>query len=192
VALLFGVPAHELAHRHTPVEDLWGRSAIELRERLQEAGSLELALDIFESFLIARLPSVRGIHPAVAEALKLFAVAPDVGAAVERSGYSHRGFLALFQASVGLPPKLYCRVLRFQRALTLLAAEPSAALVNVALDSGYSDQSHLTREFRELGGLSPGEYRRLSPALVHHVPIRRAGVERSEVRFVQDASELGD
>ncbi len=170
--LLLGVPADELAERHTPLEDLWGRAAREMRERLQELSSPERRLDMFESFLAARLPSVRGIHPAVAEALERFALTPDVGPAVRDSGYSHRRFVALFREGVGLTPKLYCRVLRFQRALRLLATEPGLTTVNMAIDIGYSDQPHFTREFREFAGLSPGEYRRLSPAQTHHVPIR--------------------
>lgn len=176
--LLLGVPADELAGRHTPLEDLWGRPAVEMRERLQEAGSPERQLDLFESFLAARLPRVRGIHPAVAEALERFAVEPDVGDAVRESGYSHRRFIAIFRESVGLTPKLYCRVLRFQSVIHLLGAEPTLAMVNAAIEGGYSDQAHMIREFRELAHLSPGEYRRGAPRHPNHFPLK--------VNFVQD------
>ncbi|MGH9969853.1 MAG: DUF6597 domain-containing transcriptional factor [Pyrinomonadaceae bacterium] len=61
--LLFGVPADELAGRHTSLEDLWGHSAVEARERLLEGGSLERRLDIFEALLVARLqPAVPGVR----------------------------------------------------------------------------------------------------------------------------------
>jgi transcriptional regulator GlxA family with amidase domain len=168
---LFGVPAGELAGRHTPLQDLWGPSAVEARERLSEAGGLQRKLDVFEALLAARLPTVRGLHPAVAQALERFTTTADVRQAVKESGYSHRRFIALFQRGLGLTPKLYCRVLRFQEALEQVAAHTAASLVEVALDVGYSDQAHFNREFREFAGVSPGEYRELAPAFPHHVPI---------------------
>jgi len=170
--LLLGVPASKLAERHTPLEDLWGRQAIEMRERLEEAGSPERQLDLLESFLAARLPQLKGVHPAVAHALQRFETITCVRSAVEESGYSHRRFVGLFKEAVGLTPKLYCRVRRFQQVLKDLASEPRVAWVRRALDSGYSDQPHFNREFREFSGLSPGEYRALAPASPHHVPIR--------------------
>lgn len=172
--LLFGMPAHELAGRHTPLEDLWGRFAAEARERLVEAGGPERQLDVLESLLAARLPTVRGLHPAVAHALGRFTTTADVRQVVKESGYSHRRFIALFHRGLGLTPKLYCRILRFQEALKQVAAHPADSLVEVALDAGYSDQAHFNREFREFAGVSPGEYREFSPAFPHHVPIRQS------------------
>jgi AraC-like DNA-binding protein len=169
--LLFGVPADELAGRHTPLEDLWGRSAIEARERLMEADGPERQLDMLELLLAERLPAVRGLHPAVAHALGRFMTTVDVRQVVKESGYSHRRFIALFHRELGLTPKVYCRLLRFQGALEQVAATPAVSLVEVALDAGYSDQAHFTREFQEFAGLAPGAYRELSPAFPHHVPI---------------------
>jgi len=110
---------------------------------------------------------------AVAHARARFPTVDDVGAVVEETGYSHRRFIGLFRAAVGLAPKLYCRVLRFQDALRLLAGQPSASLVDVALAAGYSDQPHLNREFRELAGVSPVEYRAARPVSLLHVPLGR-------------------
>jgi len=150
--LLFDVPADELAGRHTPLDGLWGHSAVESRERLLEGGSLEQRLDIFESLLVARLPRVHGLHPVVGHALERFTTTADVREVVRQTGYSHRRFIALFSRAVGLTPKLYCRVLRFQRVVELTAAKQSASRVDVALAAGYSDQPHFNRQFREFVG----------------------------------------
>jgi AraC-like DNA-binding protein len=169
--LLFGAPAAELAGRHTPLVDLWGRAALEARERLLEAADPERQLALLEALLAARLPAVRGLHPAVAHALARLPEGGDVGAVVDETGYSHRRFVALFRGAVGLPPKLWCRVLRFQQALDLLARRPALPLTEIALAAGYSDQPHLNREFRELAGVSPREYRAAAPASRLHVPV---------------------
>jgi AraC-like DNA-binding protein len=168
--LLFGVPANELAVHHTPLEDLWGKAAFEMRERLIDGRSPEQRLDIFESLLMARLPRFHGMHPAVAHALERFTTTSNISEVVRETGYSHRGFIALFGQAVGLTPKLYCRVRRFQRAVGLTAAKLSPSWLEVALDAGYSDQSHLNRQFREFAGVTPSEYHHLSPSSPNHVP----------------------
>jgi AraC-like DNA-binding protein len=169
---LFGVGADELAGRHTPLDDLWGAAVREARERLLEADTAALRLEIFESLLAARLPRLRGLHPAVAHALERFVAYAPVRGVVRESGLSHRRFIDLFRRAVGLPPKLYCRVQRFSAALDRVAGD--AAQAELALDAGYSDQSHFHREFRELAGLTPGRYRELAPERARHVPVRPA------------------
>ncbi|MEW6305754.1 MAG: helix-turn-helix domain-containing protein [Verrucomicrobiota bacterium] len=88
---------------------------------------------------------------------------------VRQSGYSHRHFIALFRRSVGLPPTLYRRILRLQKVLRRVAADASIAWIDLALDCGYSDQAHFSREFREFTGVTPETYRRISPVFAHHI-----------------------
>jgi AraC-like DNA-binding protein len=160
---LLGASAAELAERHTPLDDLWGRVAREWRERLSEPATFAAQLDLFAALLARRFGAVRAMHPAVAHALSCIRDTPDVGAIVRATGYSHRRFIALFRHAVGIAPKLYQRVLRFERSLRLLVAHPTMPLVEIALDAGYTDQPHFNREFREFAGISPTEYRRASP-----------------------------
>jgi AraC-like DNA-binding protein len=169
--LLLGVPCDELAERHIRLDDLWGRAALEMRERLAAEPGPERQLELVESMLAARLPRLRGLHPAVADAVARFAVTSDVGGVVAASGYSHRHFIALFSQAVGLAPKRYCRVRRFQDVLHSIIARRTTGWADLALGSGYCDQPHFNREFRALTGVSPGEYRRLAPRLSHHLPI---------------------
>ncbi|MGN6104596.1 MAG: helix-turn-helix domain-containing protein [Kofleriaceae bacterium] len=169
---LLGISAEALAERHTSLEDAWGPAAAgELRERLLAERSPEAVLARFEDLLAQRLPRVRAIHPAVAHALARFTTTSDVGAVVEETGYSHRRFISVFREAVGLSPKRYCRVRRFQQVLAQLEARPDAAWSQLAFEAGYSDQSHFVREFGEIAGLSPGRYRALSPAHGRHVPV---------------------
>ncbi|HVJ92703.1 MAG TPA: AraC family transcriptional regulator, partial [Labilithrix sp.] len=175
-APLLGVPANELAETHTPLDDVWGQRAALTRERLATARSLAAQLDILEDLLVSQLTQgtkrdTAEIHPAVAEALVLFEAGAPVAEAVRRSGYSHRTFLTLFQRSVGLSPKVFARIRRFQRALDRLTRE-RPRLVDLAADAGYADQAHLTREFTELAGMTPAEHRALDLVASNHVPIR--------------------
>jgi AraC-like DNA-binding protein len=167
--LLLGVPADVLAERHTVLDDVWGAAASELRDRLASTAGAARRLDLFEAQLLARLPRLRGVHPAVAHALAQLTTGADVAGVVDEVGYSHRRFITLFHHAVGLTPKRFCRVQRLQRALAGITTLPLAA---VAADAGFSDQAHLTREFRELAGVSPGAYRALVSTPSNHVPIK--------------------
>lgn len=167
--LLFGVPAEALAERHTRLDDLWGHSAREARDRIRAAPSLAAQLDAFERVLTDRLPLAGRVHPVVAHALGRLALGDEVAAVVGSTGYSHRAFIELFRRAVGVAPKRWARVQRLSR---VLAAPPTAPWVVVAQEAGFSDQAYLARESRALAGLTPGEYRAAAPPQSHHVVVK--------------------
>jgi transcriptional regulator GlxA family with amidase domain len=92
-----------------------------------------------------------------------------------RVGLSDRRFIEVFRAEVGMTPKAYSRVRRFQRALAAAravgAGRPEWA--RVAAACGYFDQSHLVHDFREFSGFGPAECLRQFrvPAKQNHVPV---------------------
>lgn len=175
---LFGVSAVELSERHTRLDELWGSDAEATREHLVALPTLAAQLDCFEAVLLQRMPRVRGLHPAIAEALERLSDGSDVRGIVSDSGYSHRHFISLFEGAVGLTPKRYARVIRFRETLARLAADPSLTLAELALDMGYGDQAHFNRDFREMSGISPTEYRSAAPRFPHHVATLKHGPGR--------------
>ena len=165
---LFGIPGEAFAHRHMRLDDVWGAAAESMMDRL--AGlPFEARLDALDAMLLARLPCVRAMHPAVAQTLSEFTVRSDVGPVIDATGYSHRRMITLFRRTVGLGPKQYLRVLRFARALKDLRAGHN--LADVAIQAGYCDQAHFSREFRGFAGATPSEYRRIAPPAAHHLPV---------------------
>jgi AraC-like DNA-binding protein len=171
---LFGVSAAELAGRHTPLADLWGAHADTILQQLSEQRHPRDQLMLLESLLAARLPRVHGLHPGVANILADGAHAGSVEEMVRASQYSHRGFIALFRQATGLSPKRYARLMRFQRVLAALRQAPGVSLSELALDTGYSDQAHMQREFREFAGITPLQYRTQAPHAAHHVAIEKS------------------
>lgn len=168
---LFGAPADALAGRHTPLESLWGAAAMHACDRIFSACGAARQLDAFSAILAARLPHVRGLHPAVAAALAGLHESSSVETMVAASGYSHRHFIAVFERETGLTPKRFCRVQRFRKLLAHAAAHPALPWTELALAGGYSDQPHFNREFHAFAGITPGEYRRAAPRYPHHVPL---------------------
>jgi AraC-like DNA-binding protein len=169
--LLFGVAADELAETHTPLDDLWGHAARAAHERLCDARSAAERLMHVESMLLERLPRVHGMHPAVAAMIGRMHALPSIAAAVEQSGLSHRHFGALFRRAVGLAPKTYARVLRFQSVLRVARNDTAPAWAAIAIEAGYSDQAHFNRDFVEFAGVTPTAYRRVASVEANHVPL---------------------
>jgi len=159
--VVLGVPPGELTDRHVELEELWGRRAGALRERLCAATTTEQRFAILEAELAARLAR-RQAHPAVTCALDLLA-RPEarVGDIAKSAGLSQRRLIEVFTATVGLTPKRFGRVLRFHRAAALARAA-AFDWTRVAHDAGYYDQAHLIRDFRELAEVTPGELLRAS------------------------------
>ena len=154
----FKLPAAELRDVHVPLELLWGARASELREHLREAPTPQAKFHLLEQTLLAQLARPLASHPAVSFALREFPRARSVSAVVEQIGLSQRRFIELFSQEVGLTPKLYWRVRRFQEALRQLDRQRECDWMELALDCGYFDQAHFIHDFQSFSGLNPTTY----------------------------------
>jgi AraC-like DNA-binding protein len=165
-AALIGVPADLFANRFVNLEDLWGDEARVLRGRLLEAPTAQARLACFEGFLSRKLAARRvrpafDPHPAVEFALDRFRRVPSalsVAEVARGTGWSERRLCQLFREQVGLTPKVWCRIQRFQRAVRLLYRGADVPWPELALDCGYYDQSHFANEFRAFSGIDITTY----------------------------------
>jgi AraC-like DNA-binding protein len=168
------VPAHETADCDVPLEDLLGRRrAATLRERLLDSHGPEQALDRLEGSL-REIFAPTGIHPAVNYALNTFNRAPEiasVAAVTNAIGLSAKRFIERFKRDVGLTPKRYCRVRRFQRALASAHRLAAADWARVALECGYFDQAHFIHDFKSFAGVTPAAYQAARTPFQNHVKI---------------------
>ena len=171
----------ELTDAHVDLADLWGRLGLELRERLCDVGTPWQRFQIMEEVLTDRLRRSRKGNLAVTIALDVFgphgtdASVRDVAREV---GLCQRRFRKVFCAQVGLTPKVFCRILRFQRVRTLADQIEKPDWVQIASTCGYFDQSHLINDFQEFSGFSPAEYlchlrqhQQDGHVKSHHVPL---------------------
>src|SRR5262249_2044097 len=114
------LPAGELHDEIVSLETLWGAAASRLRDQLLEASTPEVRFRILERFLLERAAQPLARHSAVTFALKEFQRVPHlrtVSDVTEHIGLSSKRFIQLFSEEVGLTPKLFCRVRRFQEVL---------------------------------------------------------------------------
>jgi AraC-like DNA-binding protein len=174
---LFGLPAAELARMSLEGEDVLGRAAPRLRERLAEAAGWDERFAIFGEEMglatadgdrphgdggpAATLVSASGPRAEVVEAWRLLTATRGrirIGELAERVYLSRRRLSTLFAAEFGLTPKEAARTMRFTQAVARIGEGVRGGALNlagVAAECGFADQPHLDREFREFAGTSP-------------------------------------
>jgi AraC-like DNA-binding protein len=161
--LFLGLSASELADTHLDLATIWGRRVGEIREHLASAPSARERFRFLENALRSRLHGPLEHHPAVSLALDGFRSNHSravVRKLARETGLSDRRFIDVFRSEVGLNPKLFHRIVRFQRVIEKVHRLPEPEWEQLALGHGYFDQSHLIRDFLEFSGFSPADYLR--------------------------------
>jgi AraC-like DNA-binding protein len=160
---VLGMPASEVLDVHTRLEDLLGRWASELGERLTETNGDEEAFALIERAVASRVEG-GGPDPLVLAATRRLGFPGSrVDELAESLGISDRQLRRRFHDAVGYGPKTLDRVLRFRRlvAQTGDVAAGETDLARVAADLGYADQAHMTRDCLRLSGLTPARLAQL-------------------------------
>lgn len=151
-----GAPASEILDGEVELRELWGDAADALVDRLgPEPSPAARIAGILEALGSGERLALDPIATAAAARL-----ARDPGARIdrlaERLGLSPRQLQRRFSAAVGYGPKTFQRIARFQRLLALARRPgPTGGLGQLALDAGYADQAHMTREVGALAGRTP-------------------------------------
>jgi AraC-like DNA-binding protein len=96
------------------------------------------------------------------------------------AGLSSYHLIRVFREETGLPPHAYLEQVRIHRARHLLRAGTSIA--EVALQTGFSDQSHFTRHFKKMTGVTPGQYRQTAITCKTTLPPKVHAVTRRDTR----------
>ena len=96
---------------------------------------------------------------------------PSVAEVVDKAGFSQRRFIQLFGEQVGLTPKIFSRVSRFQRVVQIAHGAREIDWADLALDCGYYDQAHFIHDFQSFAGITPSTYLLQRAQHLNHVPL---------------------
>lgn len=161
--MLFGEPMHDLsASLVIPLSDVLGERAVrELVERLEGACGSAARFRILDEFVCRRVALGRPPSPDVVWAWRRLGESGGrlpIEQLTRELGCSNRHLVTRFREQLGPPPKTVARLVRFQRAVRLLSRDDGRRFAEIAQGCGYYDQAHLNRDFRELGGTTPGDF----------------------------------
>ncbi|MFG2177801.1 helix-turn-helix domain-containing protein [Streptomyces abikoensis] len=161
---LFRLPLQELARRNVHLTDLLGPDGRRLTEQLAEAPDWPTRFRTIDAFLLARIGAGPELPLQVRRAWRrlIGAGAAPISTLADEVGWSRQHLNVRFSKEIGLSPKTLARIARLQRAMALMRSTRPPSLADVAAMCGYTDQSHLNRDFRLLTGCTPARFRTLT------------------------------
>lgn len=170
----FKFPMSELRDQVVELDQVWGRQAHFIQEKLVEAASPELKFQLLENFLIEQASRELAPNPFIEFAVKaLYSSTEDLSIKMltEKTGISHKHLIRTFDKVMGIKPKLLARIFKFQKAIHLLELGKPVKWTDLAYECGYFDQAHFIKEFQHFSGINPtayfdnrGEYMNYLPA----------------------------
>jgi AraC-like DNA-binding protein len=161
--VLLACPMDQLADSHVGLGLIVGGSRLQiLEEQLAESRGTPTLSRLVQSFLLFRLSHAEhDMHRSVmraADRLLIEGGRTPIESVAKESGISRRQLERLFHEQIGVGPKRFAALVRFDWARRRLNSYSSCA--DLAYDAGYADQAHFVRSFRDKAGMTPREYRR--------------------------------
>ena len=155
---LLGLSMAEMIDGSYDAADVFGNEMKELNEKMQEAYSFDAIKNVVELFLLKKVKSLKEILPFDKAMLELLRVEGNVS--IEKIAsmacLSLRQFERVSKERIGLPPKLFSRIVRFSKAYRLKEQIPGISWTKIAYECNYFDQMHLIRDFKQFAGVAPG------------------------------------
>jgi AraC-like DNA-binding protein len=158
--LFFNRPLADFSNRTVGLDDVFGAAARRLKAELLDATTWEARFAILDREIESRVQAARRPAREISWAwdqLSRTAGQMRIRTLVDEIGWSERHFARQFDRQIGMTPKAFARVLRFGRAVRHLTRGGEARLADIALDCGYFDQAHFTRDFRAFAGVTPSD-----------------------------------
>jgi methylphosphotriester-DNA--protein-cysteine methyltransferase len=153
---------------------IWGRLMNEIREQLLEAPSPEARLLLMESFMLRHARRALEINRLIGFAVHQLQHSPQFLAIRDLAntiGITQKHLISQFEKIVGLRPKTFARISKFQKVLTVIEQQKQIEWSAIANDCGYYDQAHFIKEFQTFSGLNPSAYLTHRGRYMNYIPL---------------------
>jgi len=169
-------PVSEVADHVLDSDLIWGDEFALVREQMLETGDIDRRFALMEKFLLDKFASRLVVDECVSFAVGEMSRNPDrlnIARMNTRIGYSQKHFISMFKRRVGLTPKAYLKIMRFQKAIHTIESIPGRGIdwAAVSYDCGFYDQSHFINDFRVFSGFTPEEYLTKKSDYMNYVPV---------------------
>lgn len=155
------MPMHELTDYVVDGELVMTREILNLRERLLAAVSVGNKFQYAEQYLMKIFGPKLMVNPFIEYSVNHLLNSPT-GMTLEqlalKVGFSQKHFIKIFKEHVGLTPKGFLKVMRFQKAIQEIELSREVNWNTIAYESGYYDQAHFSNDFKAFSGFTPQQY----------------------------------
>ncbi len=158
---LLGIQMQQVVNTGLDATDIWGSDVKEILKKLQHTSSYDDMIEMVLSFLENRFDqNCRPEEPIDKIAIEMLNPLQDYSLEewASHACLSLRQFERNFITRVGISPKLFIRIVRFEYAMKVKNDFPQNSWAQIALECGYTDSSHLLREFKEFAEFPPGQF----------------------------------
>ncbi len=158
---VLGLTPEKLTDAFIDIAVAFGQAGKRLREQLEAVDSFEERVQAVESFLTPYLSKNNlqiGHAEQAIEMIMHHEGNISIGTIGKALHISERHLLRTFTKEVGISPKLYAHIVRFNRACSFLERHPKMKIQDIVCQFGYFDQSHLIKEFMRFSGQNPADY----------------------------------
>lgn len=155
----FKIPINELSNGYISLDTLNDSDLIQLEQHLGESTDDSICIKLIEQFLINRLYLLNSDEDRRMKAMlqSICNGEGDVNRLAATACLSYKQFKRIFTENIGVNPKEFLQITRFQKLHHLLQLHTEMTLAHLADECGYYDKSHLIKEVREFSGFTPGE-----------------------------------
>jgi len=170
----FPFPMEEIADSVVDANLVWGLEFGYLRERLLSMTDIKLRFLLVEEFLLKQFQSQLKADPCISFAIQEMTSRPDtvsIARMNNKIGYSQKHFASMFRRAVGVTPKAYLKIMRFQKAVQTIDSVADADWRLIALECGFYDQSHFINDFKHFSGFTPEHYASIHTHYQNYVPV---------------------
>lgn len=170
----FPFPMKEIADCVVDADLVWGRDFGDLRERLLATKDVGSRFRMVESFLLKKFEPNLNLNPCVAFAVGEMTHRPDqisIARMNEKIGYSQKHFTEMFRKHVGVTPKSYLKIMRFQKAVRTIDTAHLIDWRTISQDCGFYDQAHFINDFKHFSGFTPEQYSKTHINYQNYIPV---------------------
>jgi AraC-like DNA-binding protein len=168
------MPMNELADYVVDGELVMSNQILDMRETLLDLLTIKQKFIYAEQFLLKSFLKKLTVNPFVDFSVNRIIQSPhqlSIQHLADKVGYSQKHFIKIFREHVGLTPKAFLKIMRFQKAIKEIEATKTANWAAIAGEAGYYDQAHFINDFKEFSGFTPKQFMKMQGEFTNYIAL---------------------